>query len=673
MSDQPHGVRVDDLETMKDEFGQAVPNPKGIVDRWKTELELADTAERSWRKEATAIWRKYKAEAAKAADQDSAESTFNILWSNTEILVPALYNSTPMPDVRRRYKQGEDALGKVGAQVLERSLSYTLDSYDFDSEVELAALDLTVVGRGLDRIRYLPETESIEIPEDEREELAEGEEAVTHYDRIVSQDTLCEHVQWDDFRHGPGKTWSQVPWVAFRHRMTYDDLFAHFGDEMAKKVPLDQSTDEEDNNEVKALFSTGEVWEIWDKLKRRVLFISVRVQEPLRIDDDPTLQFQNFYPTPRPMTATLDSTSLLPIPLYRQYKSQAQEMDRITRRIEKITNALRVRGLYVSNLAEAKALLDAGDNEMVPIEDAGAVAQTGIDKLIWIMPVDKLIAVLTGLYTARDQVKQTIYEIIGLSDIMRGATQASETLGAQELKSRWGSVRLQRLQKEVQRYVRDLIRLKGEVIAEHYEPDVLAAMTQVKLPSAEEKEALAAQVQQVQQTAQAAEQSPEIPPEIQEMLDSPTWDDVIGVLRSDTARQYKIDIETDSTIASMVEADMQGSREVVEALGAVFGSIPMLQQAGAENAPEVARQIALALIRRGRFGGRVLEDAIEDLEFTGANQMQQIGEQLQQMGAAVQQGTEQVGQMGEQITKHEEVIGQIVQALNAQPKPPPQQ
>jgi hypothetical protein len=664
------------------------------VRRWKAELELSATQEKDWRKEADNIWKKYKAEAAKAGILDDDEASFNVLWSNTEILVPALYNSTPTPDVRRRFKD-KDPIGKLAATVLERGLTYAIDSYDFDSELELSVLDYTLVGRGLSRIRYLPQVEGgdeeSEDSGDEYQDKAEGlpeggeQEESQEPARITAQDTTCEQVKWDDFRRGPGRKWSEVPWIAFRHRMTYDDLVYHFKEDAAKKVPLDQTADDEDkDSDVKRLFQTGEVWEIWDKLKRRVLFVSTGVEEPLRTDDDPTLQLKGFFPMPRPMMATLDSTSLIPIPLYRQYKTHAEEIDRITRRIKKITQALRLRGLYVSNLPEAQRLLEAGDNEMVPIEDAAGLATVGLDKMIWIMPVDKLVAVLEALYKSREQTKQTIYEIIGLSDIMRGATKATETLGAQELKSRWGSVRLQRMQKEVQRFVRDILRLKGEVIAEHYEPELLSEMTQIKLPTAEQKKALQEQIQRVTQAAEqatmAAEQAqqeppqpPPIPPEMQELLNSPTWDDVIGVLRSDAMRTFRVAIESDSTIASMVESDMQGNREVVETLGAVFASIPTLQQAGAQNAAEVVKEIALALIRHSRFGGRLVEDSIEDLEFAdGGSAMDQIKGMLEQLGQQVQEGAQAVGEMGQKQQQHTEIIGQIISTMQAQPQQQPQ-
>lgn len=651
-------IRVEDFETRD---GQ--PDPKGIVDRWLAELDLAGKSEREWREESRGIWSRYKTEKQKSSGLDESEASFNILWSNTEIIVPSLYNSTPSPDVRRRFKD-RDPLGKAVATILERSLIYSIDAYDFDAEIELAVLDFALTGRGITRIRYLPEIHS--------EEEAKPEDAPEDYepktiDKITGQDTVCEHWSWDKFRHGPGKKWGQVPWVAFEHDMSYDDLVEYFGEEMADKVPLSSGAESESmGDEVKKLFQSGSVWEIWDKLKRRVLFIAKGVDEPLLSDDSPTLQFKDFFPMPRPAQAILDSTSLVPVPLYRQYKAQAEEINRLTKRIEKVTDMIRVRGAYISHIKAASQLMDAGDGVMIPIEDIGALVGSNIDldKLIWIFPVEKLNAVLEALYRARDQVKQTIYEIIGLSDIMRGATKATETLGAQQLKSQWGSIRLQRMQKEVQRFVRDILRLKAEVIAEHYEPEVLATMTQVKLPMGQEKQ----QLQMAVQTARS--QGQQVPEDVMKLLESPSWDEAIAVMRQDSARQYRISVETDSTILNTADRDAKSMQANVESIGAVFGAIPLLRDAGAQNAAEVAKELALSILRHSRFGGRAVEDVVDDIEFgPGVNEMQQA---LDQIGQAVQQGGQQIAQMGEKLGQHEQVLGQVIKTLQAQAATQPQ-
>jgi hypothetical protein len=44
-----------------------------------------------------------------------------------------------------------------------------------------------------------------------------------------------------------------------------------------------------------------------------------------------------------------------------------------------------------------------------------------------------------------------IYEVTGISDIVRGQGNAQETATAQEIKSQWGSLRIRKLQKQIER------------------------------------------------------------------------------------------------------------------------------------------------------------------------------------------------------------------------------
>jgi hypothetical protein len=78
---------------------------------------------------------------------------------------------------------------------------------------------------------------------------------------------------------------------------------------------------------------------------------------------------------------------------------------------------------------------------------------------------------------ARDQIKQAIYEIMGISDIMRGATRATETATAQRIKGSMGMSRLEDQKQAASNFVRDLLRLKAELIAQNFDPQTLEAMT----------------------------------------------------------------------------------------------------------------------------------------------------------------------------------------------------
>lgn len=598
-----------------------------VVRRWLLELKLAGKEEKKWRENVDKLWDKYRA-------KDQAKNSFNIFWSNTEVMRQAVYSALPKPDVRRRFKDA-DPLGKAVSETLVRALDFSISCYDFDQNTKLDVLDNLITGRGISRVRYIPslvqvgDVNETGLEKNETEtthESMEGEEA----EELAWEQTLCEHVNWADFRHGPGKTWTEVSWTAFRHELRRDELEKRFG-EKGKKLPLTASRDDDleaaqrVDEETASLFKTAEVWEIWDKDAKKVLFIAEgSPKEPLQTLDDP-LSLDGFFCVPRPIYALEDSETLIPTPLYNLYREQAEELNRISGRINKIVEALKVRGIYDSTLGELSELFKGADNDLIPASGVTALVERGgLDKFIWFAPIEQMAEVLRELYLQRDQCKQTIYELTGISDVIRGSTDPNETATAQGLKSKWGSLRLQRMQSDVQRYIRDLMCLMGEIIAGKFQQETLQQMTMLPYPTeaqwnqqlmqaqAQQQQAMQQyqmQAMQAQQTGRPSPPPPQQPPMPQKPI---TWEMVMEVLRSDAQRSYKVDIETDSTIAVELQQDMQGLQEVLSGLGETMqGLMPAVQQGFLPF--EAAKEILLTICRRAKMGNSV-EDAIDKMQ-----------------------------------------------------------
>jgi len=574
----------------------------GILRRWLSELQLADEIEQPWREDAQKCWELYQSKKA-------ADNTFNIFWSNVETLRPAIYNSTPRPDVRRRFRDA-DPVGKVGSKVIERALAFSIDDYDFDAEMRAVVLDTEIVGRGLVRVKYLPTVVS------EKSEDAESD--ADDYEQVADEKAPCAHVQWDDFRHGAAKEWRDVPWVAFRHEFHYDELVEMFGKEKADACTLTEPTStvaKTFKDDIKTLWQVCEVWEIWDRSKRQVLFVSHGFDAgPLDTKEDP-LKLVGFFPMPPPLYAIEDTTTLVPHIPYRKYEQQAHELNRVTYRINKIVNALKVRGAYDASLSEVPQILQAEDQDMIPIQNASQVQNLGgLDKAIWIMPIDKLIQVLQGLIEARDRIIQSIYELTGISDIQRGVANPHETATATDRKTQFGSLRLQRVQRDVQRFVRDILRLKAEIFAEHFDAETLASMTGVQLPTDEDKAKVQQMLAEMQAEAQQTQQPPD-PAEMskaQDILKLPTWKDVMQLLQSDEMRQYRIDIETDSTIAETINRDTEAMMQSVQAIATLASTFAPAIQMGLLSV-DVFKTIATR-VARGMRMGEAVEDAIDEIK-----------------------------------------------------------
>lgn len=616
-----------------------------FVRTWLDAIELSSKEEEKWRKraeEATNIYR--------SGSKDNAENrsrTFNILFANVDTTVPSIYNSTPVPDVRRRYND-EDKVGKQVSDIIERAISYSVDAYDFDAVMKDCAKDTEIAGRATARVRYVP--------------YFAGEE-------VVGEEATCEHVQWKDFRRGPGKTWDDVPWIAFRHYLNRAQL-RKLNKEVGNTVNLDSQVeglqDKGDGKNESEIFKRATVWEIWDKDSREVIFIAESYKEkPLVREADP-LGLTTFFPVPRPIYAIKTSDSLCPVVPYDTYRDQAEELEHVSRRIMALVEALKAKGIYDGRMEEVITLATADDNEMIPVASAANYLDgAGLEKAIAWWPIETISRVLKELYLQREQIKQAIYEITGLSDILRGQSDPNETLGAQELKKQTGSLRIQSKQADVQRFARDIFRLKAEIIATKFSWETISMMTGINFPSEQEKQAAKAQLQQMQQQGQATGQAPQIPPQVQDMLAQPSREEIQKVLKDDTTRAYRIDVESDSTIRADMTRNqnnmnmfLQGTAQYAAAMGPIVQLDKSLMPTVIEVYSAFARTYKL---------GKQAEDALDKL----SDQGKQMAENPQPekpdpkleaekiKADALKEKTHLEGQLAQQKFQHEQEKAQL--------------
>lgn len=580
--------------------------------RWKKELQLASKREKTWRERSERIVERYRGEEKK-------KNRFNVLWSNTEILRPAYYNSKPSPDVRRRFRDA-DPVGKAVSEVLERSLIVVTDGSSTDASLKNDVLDGLLCGRGVSRVRYVPKLTQVPSKPAKEEGEPDGQTSESEEEEIEFEQALIEHVDWRDFRHGYGRVWDEVPWEGFRHKLTWLDAEKKFKKADLAGVKFAQPTTDDPKKpgeEVNETQKVAEFWEIWDKLGERVFFLQEDIEHLLYPKDnlagDPPLAFEGFFPTPEPLRLVENTGSLLPIPPFDLYENQANELDKLSMRIDRIVSTLRLRGIYDAKLTELQDLTTADDNELTPVQNAQAWADKGLDAAISWMPVEQNATVLTALYDARTRQKAIIDELIGIADIIRGATDPDETFGAQELKQSNASVRLLRPRQEVQRYARDLLRLAAEVMAQKFAPETFADMTDLTFPTAQQKAMLQMQIQQAAQMPPGQPPPPGTPPPPDpSLLQVPTWDDIMGLMRSSGMRKFKVDVETDSTVAGTIQSDMKGLTEVLTAISQTLQGLAPIVAQGALPV-DAAKEVVLAVIRRARLGMAV-EDAFDKLQ-----------------------------------------------------------
>lgn len=611
---------------------------------WDREIRLAEKREKKFRQRAKRVNEIYE------ADKED-DNSFNILYANTETLAPAIYNQLPRAIAERRFKD-TDPIGLQVATVVERTLQYLLDSPDaeyepYDDLFRQAGLAALVPGRGVTWWRYDPQFESIAPPVgDGKEEKGEGAvaavaaaEPVTGKllppanEKVVWETVCGEVVDYDKFTCGYAKRWKSVPWIAREHAMTQEDAEENFGSAVAATMEYlednqegkkeDQGTDDKKNQ---GSLKTARVYEIWHKSKKEVVFFAPGRKEGLCKDpiDDP-YGLSGFFPCSEPLQFLKKTTTLVPTPIYYTYEPQARELNRISIRINRIINAMKVRGFFDGSVQGLNELLSKDDNTLIAAKNVAAMkdgAGVNLSNSIWFMPLDMLVGTVKELYVAREQTKQVIYEITGIADIMRGNTVASETATAQNIKDKWGGLRLQNMQGAMQGYIRESLRIVAELAGKHFGLATFAGMTNLDyatpeqlLQAKEMTNAINAWSAQQQPSVDPSVPPPAPPPQVQQMQQQvqeiqakPAWEPILAILKDNLQRGYKIDIETNSTLANTSAEDQQNITQAMSAIASMLETFIPAVQIGMMTMAAV-KEMLLSVARRFEFG-RQVESAI---------------------------------------------------------------
>lgn len=551
-----------------------------------------------------------------------SDREFDLFWASLEILKPAVYAKPPKPVVAPRFSD-RNKVATTASELLERCLSSSFERGDFDQVMLNARDDLVVSARGVVRITY--ETD------------AKG-----------GGKRICEeHVDRCDFLHEPARKWAEVGWVAFAGYLTKREMEDRFKGVNLEGAQYNVMRDPGDGHRVDTARKC-KVWEVWHRSDNRVYWVTEGVETFLD-ESEPFLKLEGFFPCPRPAYGVLKRRSLIPVPDYVRYERTLEQINDLTRRIHGILDWVRVRGLIpaggdVGDAVESALLQNDSDVMLIPIPSAGLMQGSG--QFVQFLPLTDFAAAITGLLEARRELINNFYELSGISDIMRGATEAQETLGAQQLKSQYGSVRVREKIDELQRVARDVARISAEIIAEHFDQKTLLEMSQMELPTdaevkknlkelesaarremndleskaremASQAQASGQQIdpQQAEQQFQQQQQAilAKYQPQIEKLGSVVTIDAVMKLLRDQKARGFSIDIETDSTIMTDELAEKQARGEFLTAFSTAAQAVQPLLAAGESGAKLSGALIkfALAPFRAGRELDGLIDDFVD--------------------------------------------------------------
>jgi hypothetical protein len=588
---------------------------------WLAQIEQAEHDFKDWHEKADSVDKLF-ADLTRLSNS-SRDREFQMFWANIQVLAPSIYSRPPAPVVVPRFKDRKP-VPRTASEMLERSVVVVFDSRagNIDGVMRMVRDDLTVLARGCAWVRY---------------------------DTKKGQKVCIEHTDRKDFLHPSGRAWEELPWVAKRSWLTEDQMEERFKDvpeEKLKQAAYQERKIGDDQNETER---KAGVWEIWCEPENKVIWVTPGIDVVLD-EGEPHLELEGFFPCPRPAYSTVQRRTLIPVPDMLFYKDQLEEINELTARIAALSEALQVRGFYPAGAGEIGDAIEAAikstvNNQiLVPISNWAMVGQGGVkDMIVW-LPIDQVATTIVQLVEIRKQLIADVYEITGLSDIMRGATEASETATAQQLKSQYGSIRIRDRQNELARFARDLVRITAEIMAENFSSKTMLEMSQMDIETDADIKAkvkpLEAQIKQIiaqverakadpqmqaqaaqnpeqaqQMLAQAQQQAEGLKQQIDKLNETPTVEKVMKLLRDQRTRPFILDIETDSTIAPDENAQKQRATEFVTAVGGFMGqAIPLVQTVpqAAKLAAETLKYVA-SQFRAGRQLEQTIEEFAEDM------------------------------------------------------------
>ena len=547
-------------------------------------------------KEAHRNCRKRIRDARKMLEVDEDCQYVPLYWSVVNVEMNGCYSAQPKPFVTCANKDSGPEYKQV-AHLIGRALGRVVDDDTFDTNTSRAVRSYLGLSLGIVRVKV----ESVinqnvtKVPIFGRDPM--GQPMQVGYREEVEETVGDQTLRWEYFpaeRFGwePCNNWDHCGWCYFKHPMTRAEIYKRFG-VMVKTTKDDESKRDDPHDK------TSDVYEIWDKDNRKVLFLIKGEDEPLEVVDDP-LGLQHFWPFPRPLMTNVLAEELIPIPDYEFIQEYDRELNRLQERRRDILEQIKAAGAYDSGLKELGQMLENEDGEYVAVQGLAArlAAAGGEAGVVYHLPMQEKVETLMQLTQQIQFVKAQVDEILGISDIVRGVTKASESATAQEIKGRWVGVRLTDKRERVIYAIREMMRISAEILAQMFTPENLQRMTQMQIT-----------------------------------------DKMLQIMRNDTLFEFSIDIETDSTVAKDEFRERETRQEMLNALAQYSQSVlPMVMQ-NAMPADTASTILKAALAPYARVD-RTLEETLNSLPTT-QQQMQRMGQQMQQLQQQMQQFQQQ--------------------------------
>lgn len=528
------------------EKNSSEPTPARESSRfWKQWLEAAkDAAKQHW-KDAACAWEEYE----KAANTDGNSTDdkgrtsrpYPVYWSACKTIEPAFYSRTPKVSTRRRLGV-DNPVALLASKGVERLGDYLLDCTNFDEAMTAAVQDFIHADKTTVQLKYSADIEQVEqrVPLQQVAEdiflLPDGSEWPDEvfqdqqgfYGNELVDTPTNQHIDvlpisYKDILHTPdAKNESEITEKAFRFCMDKEDAEARFDEDVLKDVSWKSKKQDSDKDkytskvvEENAPGQYIEGWEIWDDRTEKVLWVSTQCPKFILDIKDDLYGLKKFFPSPIFQIGSKPSNHLYPTPAYIQIKEQLEHLHTLQERILKLTDSIRRRALVSGAQDELIAVLNSSDDQcFVAVPDLVRLLENGTlqNSIFWI-PVQELVASISESMSVKESVKNDIYDIFGVPDILRGSSDPLETAAAQTLKTKSAHDRFKYMKKQIAMLASDTIQMMVDLALELFTPDYINEIVGV-------------------QYLEQAEQE--------------MWPEAYELLKNDTTRLIQIDIDTDA-------------------------------------------------------------------------------------------------------------------------------
>lgn len=560
-------------------------------------------------------------------------------FSIFKIRQPLILSRVGVPICKDVTKDGNDHIGATAAILRERlavSLARTFDLFDVlcSARDDFLATCFGMVRAYYEREEVKQEVKEYILPE---QDPTTGEyQFVTSSGEVVQTDEIYQDddgyylkteqvvgvedeqvclepvLVTDDVVVDPDiRRWKRCKRLAFRHIYSRVEFKRMFGAKALSTLPdLDHTAYTVGANEAAPKKQDVCVWEYWDEYEKEVFWFVEGGRDFIKPVDycmpDPEgegeyeeqpnglYNLKRFFPVPNPLIMNQATDEFWPTCEYYQVQEIIEDIHNIFSRMFTLTRAIRTRLLFDNSVDGLKeALNEAAESDAIGIDNLARAlvdANGSLENVVQYIPVEKCIQALTELYQALEQRLGVLFKITGTSDLLQGLTtdNSGKTLGERQIEEKYAVNQIAEAQKKMAEFVRDCYELITEMALKNFKDSSLATLIMPQTLDEEHRDRYSA---------------------------------ALGMLKQDTKR-FRVELETDSTIALNEAYQKQQAMELVNALTATIEKVA----ATAQTAPEL---VAIELrclkyaIQQSRQGKMFLEEVTQAIDQAVQNAEQQ--------------------------------------------------